>query len=62
MKKLLVKICGLMREEDVDHCINSGADIVGFVVDYPVAVPWNLDIKRAGELIDHFRKRLKKQA
>ena len=57
MKKLLVKICGLMREEDVDHCINSGADIVGFVVDYPVAVPWNLDKKRAGELINHFRKK-----
>ena len=56
MKKIKVKICGLMREEDVETCIGYGVDIVGFVVDYPVDVPWNLDVKRAKELIGFFKK------
>ena len=38
-----VKICGLMREEDVELCVNAGTDIIGFVVEYPVDVPWNLE-------------------
>jgi len=32
-------------------CVRHGADIVGFVVDYPRPVPWNLSVQRAGELI-----------
>lgn len=51
-----VKICGLMREEDVELCVNAGTDIIGFVVEYPVDVPWNLEQDRAAELIGHFRK------
>ena len=51
-----VKICGIMREEDIETCVRYGTDIVGFVVEYPVDVPWNLERERAKELIEHFRK------
>lgn len=37
-----IKICGLMRSHDVELCGNLGVDMAGFVVDYPVSVPWNL--------------------
>lgn len=47
----IVKICGLMREEDVQVCVRHGADIVGFVVDYPQPVPWNLDIQSVKQLM-----------
>ena len=55
MKNVIVKMCGFMREEDVDAGIRHGVDILGFVVDYPVPVPWNMDLSRAEELIKHFR-------
>ncbi|HAU32022.1 MAG: N-(5'-phosphoribosyl)anthranilate isomerase [Desulfotomaculum sp. 46_296] len=47
-----VKICGLMNEEDVNLCVKAGAHTVGFVVDYPVPVPWNLTKAEAGRLIE----------
>jgi len=47
----LIKICGIMRAEDVVICSKYGADILGFVVDYPKSVPWNLSIEQAKELI-----------
>lgn len=50
-----VKICGIMREEDIETCVRYGTDILGFVVEYPVDVPWNLERERAKELIEHFR-------
>lgn len=40
--KPMVKICGLMRAEDVVMCCDMGVDICGFVTEYPLAVPWNL--------------------
>ena len=43
-----------MREEDIETCVRYGTDIVGFVVEYPVDVPWNLERERAKELIEHF--------
>ena len=46
-----MKICGLMREEDVKMCVRYGADIIGFVVEYPRPVPWNLTAERAKALI-----------
>ena len=55
MKNVIVKMCGFMREQDVDAGIRQGVDILGFVVDYPVPVPWNMDLSRAEELIKHFR-------
>ena len=37
-----LKICGLMRGADVALCCGMGVDICGFVVEYPLDVPWNL--------------------
>jgi len=47
----LLKICGLMREEDVRLCCRKGVDVCGFVTEYPVPVPWNLSRDRCGELL-----------
>lgn len=46
-----VKICGLMNEKDVNLCIEAGVHVVGFVVEYPLPVPWNLSIEKAKGLI-----------
>ena len=56
MKKTIIKICGLMREEDIEKCILAKADIIGFVVEYPVDVPWNLSVERTKELIAYFKE------
>ena len=45
-----VKICGLMTEADIRLCVDAGADAVGFVTEYPVPVPWNLDRSTARTL------------
>jgi len=47
-----VKICGLMNEEDVTLCVQAGVHTLGFVVDFPVPVPWNLTRAEARKLID----------
>lgn len=47
----IVKICGLMHTEDAVMCLRYGADILGFVVDYPRPVPWNLNASSAKELM-----------
>ncbi|HEX2947071.1 MAG TPA: phosphoribosylanthranilate isomerase [Clostridia bacterium] len=46
-----VKICGIMNERDIGICTEAGVSVLGFVVDYPVPVPWNLTPERARELI-----------
>ncbi len=53
----VVKICGLTRVEDVNLCVRLGADILGFVVEYPRPVPWNLDAQTAKGLIEAARGR-----
>jgi len=47
-----VKICGLMNSKDVELCIHEGVHMLGFVVGYPVEVPWNLSKGQAAELIE----------
>lgn len=47
----LLKICGLMREEDVALCCRMGVELCGFVTEYPVSVPWNLSRDRCRELL-----------
>ena len=59
-RRTVIKICGLMREEDVELCIRYGIDIIGFVTEYPVDVPWNMDRERTSELIAFFRRCTKK--
>jgi len=46
-----IKICGLMRQCDVQLCEELGVDVLGFVVEYPRDVPWNLTREQAKELI-----------
>lgn len=46
-----LKICGLMRQEDVAMCCDLGVDICGFVVEYPVTVPWNLTREQCATLL-----------
>jgi phosphoribosylanthranilate isomerase len=46
-----VKICGLTHPEDVHLCAEAGADALGFVVEYPVQMPWVIDRRRACELM-----------
>ncbi|KJS18896.1 MAG: N-(5'-phosphoribosyl)anthranilate isomerase [Clostridiaceae bacterium BRH_c20a] len=46
-----VKMCGLMNRKDVDLCVQAGVHMVGFVVDYPIPVPWNLTMAEAKKLI-----------
>ena len=47
-----VKICGTTNEEDVDLCVRLGVDALGFVVEYPIPVPWNLKVEQAGKLME----------
>ena len=46
-----VKLCGLTSEADVALCAEAGADALGFVVEYPLPVPWTRERTRAAELI-----------
>jgi len=50
-KKIDLKICGLMREEDVRMCGRLGVDICGFVTEYPLSVPWNLTREQCAVLL-----------
>ena len=40
-----------MNKKDVYLCVQAGVHMLGFVVDYPVPVPWNLSATEARELI-----------
>lgn len=55
MSRVTVKICGLKREEDVQLCMDQGVDILGFVTEYPMAVPWNLSRSQALPLLSMVR-------
>lgn len=46
-----LKICGLMNALDIRLCAASGADILGFVTNYPVPVPWGLTKEQTKELL-----------
>lgn len=51
MKNKLLKICGLKRPEDVIECVRLGVDILGFVTEYPLDVPWNLNRNQTRALL-----------
>ena len=46
-----VKICGMTTTEDIRLCVEAGVNALGFVVEYPIDVPWNLDREKARELM-----------
>jgi phosphoribosylanthranilate isomerase len=46
-----VKICGNTDAEQIQMCADAGADCFGFVVEYPIAVPWNLSREEAKTLL-----------
>jgi phosphoribosylanthranilate isomerase len=46
-----IKLCGLTSEPDVALCVGAGADALGFVVEYPLPVPWTVTRARAAELM-----------
>ena len=46
-----VKICGNTDAEQVAWCAAAGADCVGFVVEYPAPVPWNLSREQTRDLL-----------
>ncbi len=46
-----IKICGMTRKEDIRLCSEAGVHALGFVVEYPIDVPWNLDRVKARELM-----------
>jgi len=48
-----VKVCGLMNIKDVNLCVQAGVHVLGFVVEYPISVPWNLTKTLAKELISN---------
>ncbi len=45
-----VKLCGLMSRDDMGIAVKAGADSLGFVTEYPVAVPWNLKREESARL------------
>ena len=47
----LVKICGLMNKEDTAFCCQAGVSFLGFIVEYPAYVPWNLTQEKAAALM-----------
>ncbi|MBC7119976.1 MAG: phosphoribosylanthranilate isomerase [Candidatus Methanosuratus sp.] len=46
-----VKVCGITRDEDIAVCVDAGVDALGFVVEYPLPVPWNISREEARRLV-----------
>ena len=55
MNKVKIKICGLKRAPDVMLCHELGVDMVGFVTEYPLPVPWNLTIEETEFLLSEVK-------
>ena len=48
-----LKICGIRTKKELQLCLEANVDAVGFVVEYPVPVPWDIDRTIACDLISH---------
>ena len=46
-----VKVCGLTNIRNIKICIDADVDALGFVVEYPVPVPWNISKEKAKYLM-----------
>lgn len=49
---MFVKMCGMMRREELELCAELGIDAAGIVVEYPRPVPWNLSRATARRLVE----------
>ncbi|MCL1856063.1 MAG: phosphoribosylanthranilate isomerase [Kiritimatiellaeota bacterium] len=47
----IIKICGLTSTTDIQMCLRNGVRHLGFVVEYPERVPWNLSRDKAKALL-----------
>ncbi len=56
MNSIKVKICGLKRADDLQNCMHLGVDILGFVCEYPLPVPWNLRRCEAMQLLNQVKQ------
>lgn len=54
-----LKVCGLMDGDGVELCIRERIDILGFVTEYPVPVPWNLSRRETSALLELARSRVR---
>ncbi len=54
---VMVKICGVTREEDLESSVQTGADAIGFVINVEQSSR-NLSIKEAKNLIDQLTNRV----
>jgi len=50
MSGVKVKICGVTNEEDAHRVVESGADMLGMIVDVPVETPRKIRIDEAEEI------------
>ena len=48
----IIKICGLTSADDILLCYRLGIRHLGFVVEYPEDVPWNLTRQEAKKLLE----------
>ncbi|MBS3815698.1 MAG: phosphoribosylanthranilate isomerase [Hadesarchaea archaeon] len=55
-----VKICGLTRTQDVGIIRESGADMLGVIVNAKIPTPRNLDYEKAREILDKVPSGIKK--
>jgi len=55
MNDIQIKICGLKRAADIRLCMDQGVDILGFVTEYPIPVPWNVSRHEALPLLNLVR-------
>jgi phosphoribosylanthranilate isomerase len=53
-----VKVCGITNLSDAEMCIGAGVDLLGFVTEFPVPVPWNLKRDESLAIIDQVRERV----
>lgn len=51
MAYVRLKVCGITNEEDIKICAQAGVDALGFVVEYPIDVPWNINGLYAKKLL-----------
>ncbi|MDD2955833.1 MAG: bifunctional indole-3-glycerol phosphate synthase/phosphoribosylanthranilate isomerase [Oscillospiraceae bacterium] len=50
-RRVEIKFCGVMDQNGLETCAGAGADLLGFVVDYPEPVAWNLKPEAAAPLL-----------